>query len=235
MASIRLYDALVAESTYAISTTGVWTYTGTPLFAPAPPVAYNDLVDFTGYATDLYEYTYTVTPANPACSAISNTLTVDLRTRVAVPNDECVTAFSHIYSDLNPVTLQAYTNQNLAGSCEEGLFAATLSVDALPAIWPVTTNADLWYMVTVDTTATVELQVVVDGSPFDDNVNYPYITIYSGGCGVLSEEVSQSPSTYNTCTANHIHNTGAKVDYYIRVGCDTGNEGRYNLYINIFN
>ena len=139
MSTINLYDQLECTSI-----NGTWAYTGTTSPAPTAPSTYNGTVDFTGYATGIYEYTYT-TPGNKTVK-----VTIDL---ISDGEERIHNVYTGAITIPLPTisNIQAFYADNNLDTCDSGGFVKpTLTSNSLfdlPTYFPANISGDLWYQV----------------------------------------------------------------------------------------
>jgi len=138
MSTINLYEQLECTSI-----NGTWAYTGTTTPNPAAPASYNGTVDFTGYATGIYEYTYT-TPGSKTVK-----VTVDW---VA----DGVDRVHNVYTGALTIPITSISNiqeiyaDNNLDYCDSGFNKPTTTSTTLfdlPSYFPSGISGDLWYQI----------------------------------------------------------------------------------------
>jgi hypothetical protein len=139
MSTINLYNQLECTSA-----NGTWAYTGTLSPAPTAPATYDGTVDFSGYDTGLYEYTYT-TPGNKTVK-----VSIDW---VGSGEDRIHNVYTGaINIPLNTISnIQEFYADNNLDYCDSGGFnkptATSTSMFDLPSYFPANISGDLWYQV----------------------------------------------------------------------------------------
>lgn len=234
---LNLFDLLGPNATPPGATplgtvTAAWTYTGVTNPYPAAPVAYDDDVDFNGFASGPYEYTYTVT-LNGEDEA--STVTVNLNNYAPLPNDECTGALT-IAFPAETGAREELNNQNTAGTCP-GYGPATASAEAEPVGWGAGPfSGDLWYKFNVPAgTSGADMIFTVTGLPYGaaGGTDF-YLALYSGNCAALVEEDIGIPASLGNPTSyilNYvISNAGpGTVTYWLRIANLSGSEGKFNI------
>lgn len=138
MSTINLYEQLECTSI-----NGTWAYTGTTTPNPAAPSTYNGTIDFTGYATGIYEYTYT-TPGSKTVKVTVDWI-ADGVDRIHNVYTGALTIPITTISNINEV----YTDNNL-DYCDNGFNKPTTTSTAifdLPTYFPSNISGDLWYQI----------------------------------------------------------------------------------------
>ena len=195
MSTINLYEQLECTSI-----NGTWAYTGTVTPNPAAPATYNGTIDLTGYATGLYEYTYT-TPGSKTVKVTVEWIAdgVDRIHNIAagaitIP----ITSISNIQ--------EFYADNNL-GYCDSGGFnkptlTSTTEYD-LPSYFPVDVSGDLWYQAELPVCA--EAYEVNFGLARTDGLNNIGIVahVYYPDLGTFgAKQVKRSGFSNSTSTVN---------------------------------
>ena len=125
---------------------GTWSFVGTQVSYPAPPVTYNGSINFNTYTPGDYTYRYTKTT-----NSVTHTSDVTITWRGSSPvriNDTCSTAFivPVIPDKLFTVTIED-DNRN---TCPDAKAPSVPNPSDYPATWNQGTyTGDLWYRVQV--------------------------------------------------------------------------------------
>ena len=95
-------------------------------------------------------------------------------------------------------------------------------------------HADLWFTITTPgALGTTDMTIRLVGLAQGDDIAGPWLALYSGTCGALSEIMYNVENTGNSVeisTAAHSTST----TYYLRVGrVDTGTDGAFRLTITL--
>ena len=214
MATVTPYNDLTGNKT----TGGTWTKISGS--GPAAPGTYNGTLNFTGAADgeSVYEYEVTSGGCTHTSQIIYSSITPKPRT-----NDDCTGAMPLVESR---ITL--YNDERCPG-----LVAPTDSGVAAPSAWG-STPADLWFKLFIPTSAsTVSVEIVIDGSPYNDGVSQPMLAIYSGTCGALVEE--DSSISFNSVVSVSFTVSGSltPTTRYARMASPVGYEGQFDVIVNI--
>jgi len=163
---------------------GVWTYTGTANPYPAVPAAYNDDVDFGGFAEGYYEYTYTTT-LNGKTDAKS--VGINLNNYAALANDNCSGAIAASFPTASGSRTELLL-QNNGGECP-GVGVATDSGEAIPGGWGAGPFAgDIWvkFNVPAGVSAADTTFTVFGGAYGPEGATDIYLALYDGSCVSLN-------------------------------------------------
>lgn len=213
MATVTPYNDLNGT----VTTGGTWTLVSGP--GPAAPGAWNGTMNFMGTTDGVSVYSYEVTAST--CSHTSyltyNSITPDTRV-----NDACAGSIT-------------VSNSNTALYNDErcpGMAAPTDSGVALPTAW-AGLQPDIWYKYLVPTSTTdVDLEIIIDGSPYSDGIYQPMVAVYSGTCGGLTEEDSVVGGASSATVNATVLSAATPEILYIRIASTTGNAGQFDLTIN---
>lgn len=231
------YDILTENNGGVPPTTGgTWTYvgsgsTGAAPLPPAAPGTYGGSLDFTGVTNadpGTYIYRYTVTSGG--CSGYAD-LDVSNYTQLIVSNNTCATAREILFPySGGDATL---TNQLLGEECP-GQAMPTYSAIANPTAWgSLSFSGDLWYELNYDSTYPVtqpiQMTISVDGAPYGaDGITEPFLAIYSACTPTLvTSDVPIANSQYADISVSGVFTSS--FTYYIRVACQAGNEGKFDI------
>ena len=227
------FNNLTAASATNPTTGGTWSsVAGNPGGDPGAPITYNGTINFTGVAAGTYRYDYTVT-----CGGDTQTSRVSYVLGSANPplNDLCSKAATSpaIYS--SPYTY-VWSAQNTAEECPQE--AASLDPEAIPGSWQSGTyDGDLWFVFPGAAYAGKRfIYATVNSSSFPTStrMEYPNIAIYSGpSCGSLTLDVANGPNTITDTFATTTIPLNDPDNFYIRVSSLQGNEGKFNLDIQV--
>lgn len=238
---ITPYNILTEENGGVPPTTGgTWSYvgsgsTGAPPLPPAAPGAYDGTLDFTGVTNadpGTYIYRYTVTSGG--CSATAD-VDVSNYTNLLVYNDTCATPRTLVFP-YNGGT-STLSNQLLGEACP-GQKHPTYSAVANPAAWGALSFAgDLWYEVNYEssypTTQPIVMSITVDGSAYgNEGIVEPFLAVYSACTPTLVKaDVPVSNSQTIDLVFHNIFTTD--FNYYIRVACQDGNQGKFDIKVTV--
>jgi hypothetical protein len=215
MSVVNLFDSLNGAKTI----NGTWSYVSGPALKPAPPVAYNDDIDFDTFTYDTYVYRYTV--VNGSCNDTSD-VTIIYREGLAPVNEVCATAKVLTYNTNSATVLLGERND---GNCNLNLAAPTDSGVAEPTSWSSITSytGDLWYKVNVvlNNGDDPKFTIAIDGSQYSTSgVNTPMLAIYNGTCGALVDVNDQVGFGSRYIESAEITTSGANDTYYVRVASE---------------
>ena len=147
---------------------GTWSFVGTQVSYPAPPVTYNGSINFNTYNPGDYTYRYTKTTNN-----VTHTSDVTITWRGSSPprqNDTCSTAF------IIPVTpdklYSVVVEDDNRNTCPDAKAPSIPSPSDYPSTWNQGVyTGDLWYMVTVPAKPyTYGFEVEISSVPYVDEL-----------------------------------------------------------------
>ena len=214
MATVTPYNDLTGEKTIS----GTWTKISGN--GPAAPGTYNGTLNFTGTTDGISIYDYTVTSGG--CTHTSrltyNSITPNVRT-----NDDCAGSFTLVTSS----TITLYNDERCPG-----LAAPTDSGVGAASAWS-SAEEDLWFKYYIPTSASpVDLEVIVDGSPYADGINQPMLAAYSGNCGALVE-IDSGVGTSSQVSVNFtVSGASTPLYIYVRLASTAANAGQFDITIN---
>lgn len=196
MSTINLYNQLECTTP-----NGTWAYTGTLSPAPTAPATYDGTVDFTGYDTGLYEYTYT-TPI------LSKTVKVSIDW-VGSGEDR----IHNVYTGAVTIPLTTISNiqefyaDNNLDYCDSGGFnkptATSTSLFDLPAYFPSNVSGDLWYQVEFPVCLEAyEVNIGLARTDSQNNIGIVVHTYYPDISMAGSRQVKRSGFSNTTSTVN---------------------------------
>lgn len=228
MSTINLYEQL--ECTAA---NGTWAYTGTVSPAPAAPATYDGTVDFSGYATGLYEYTYTTTILNKTVK-VSIDWIADGEDRIHNVYTGAITIPLNTISNIQ----EFYADNNL-DYCDSGGFnkptATSTTLFDLPTYFPANISGDLWYQ--VEFPVCLEAYEVNLGLARTDGLNNIGIvvhTYYPDISMIGAKEIKRSGFSNTTGTVNVTVPVDAKARMIALIRAFTTENTLGNYTVNIF-
>ena len=227
MSTINLYNQLECTSA-----NGTWAYTGTLSPAPTAPATYDGTVDFTGYDTGLYEYTYT-TPGGKTVK-----VSIDW---VGSGEDR----IHNVYTGAITIPLTTISNiqefyaDNNLDYCDSGGFnkptATSTTLFDLPSYFPANISGDLWYQ--VELPVCLEAYEVNFGIARTDGLNNIGIVahVYYPDLGTFgSKQVKRSGFSNTSGTVNVTIPVDAKARMIVLFRAFTTETTLGNYTVNIF-
>lgn len=195
MSTVNLYNQLECTSA-----NGTWAYTGTVTPAPTAPATYNGTVDFAGYDTGVYEYTYT-TPGNKTVK-----VTIEW-------TGGGVDRIHNIYTGAItiPITtisnIQEFYADNNLDYCESGGYnkptATATNLFDLPTYFPADVSGDLWYQVELPVCKEAyEVNFGLARTDGQNNIGIAVHTYYPDISMVGAKQVKRSGFSNTTSTVN---------------------------------
>ena len=228
--NITPFNVLTAPENVYINAGGTWTLTSSPGTSPAAPGSYNGSMTFTAgtHTVGDHVYTYSVTVYGTTATA---ELTISFQPYIAAVNTACASASSISFAGRNSsVTHTGYTNEVVCPG--QGPLAG--SGVAVPTQWGSGTfNSDLWFsFIAPGDLVNYPINITVSGSAYsqETGIYSPAVAIYSGTCGALVlENASITSVTNQSVTTSVVVNSLTPVTYWIRVDCQNGYEGSYDI------
>lgn len=228
--SITPYNYLTAPENVYINIGGTWTLTSSPGVSPAAPGTYNGSMTFTAgtHTVGDHVYTYSVTVYGVTATA---ELTISFQPYVAAINTSCAAASSLSLSGRNTsITHSGFTNRV---TCP-GQGPIPGSGVAVPTQWGAGTfNSDLWYsFIAPGDAANYPITITASGSAYTqaDGIYSPAIAVYSGTCAGLTLVSANIASVTNqSISTSIVVNSATPVTYYVRIDCQNGYEGSYDI------
>lgn len=209
-----LYDQLTGATTG-----GTWIFDSGPTLHPAPPGTYNGSIDFSGYASGVYVYKYTV---GGTSSFVTVTWSGDGSPRL---NEFCNGAYSLGGFNTSPFNSSTVADDS-RGPCDTGLAPPIISTRPNPNSWSqasVTYSGDLWYKATVPScslgyTVNVTVSAVGYANPAKGIALEVYTACPGDNCGVSIASQSTSSNLMQTSVQAAISIPPTHlIDVYIRV------------------
>jgi hypothetical protein len=228
MSTINLYEQL--ECTAA---NGTWAYTGTLSPAPSAPATYDGTVDFTGYDTGLYEYTYT-TPILNKTVKVSIDWVGSGEDRIHNVYTGAITIPLTTISNIQEV----YADNNL-DYCDSGGFnkptATSTTLFDLPTYFPANISGDLWYQVEFPVCLEAyEVNLGIARTDGLNNIGIVVHTYYPDISLVGAKEIKRSGFSNTSSTVNVTVPVDAKARMIALIRAFTTDTTLGNYTVNVF-
>lgn len=226
--TVTPYNLIDANSPSTPTISGTWTRKSAT--GPAAPGVYNGTLDFSSFAGSeaVYCYEYSVTSGGTTDTATINFV---MDPYESVINETCA-ASTAVSLSLTQGSTGSITNIEMEQNCP-GSVGATDSGVANPASWSISgSSVDMWYKVSLPLSAdeyTFAITVSSVNYTDADALKYPKIALYSDCTPTIIDSTNATNERLATLYHSETTTPVSATTFYIRVGAESGEEGKFNI------